>query len=148
MRGYIVTKKELKELIRETIREELAAGNYIKESSDQNKLKGPINKHTAFTYDDAAAKVAAEIFENADFKKMLSSAIDNTVVVYDEDVEKMIQEALRSLGVSENNLETVTSMVCGKLEEMTDKLPSQARTFSGVQSEINKAGNIGGKRVG
>ena len=143
-----MTNKELKELIREIVKEELTAVDRLKESSDQDKLKGPINSHTAFTYDDAAAKVAAEIFENAEFKRMLSSAIDNTLVVYDEDVEEMIHKALLSIGVSEGNLETVTSMVCGKLEKMTDKLPSQARGFSEVSTEISKAGSIPGKRVG
>lgn len=142
-----MTRQELKNIIRESIREELNIHGYLNEST-KDSLKAPINKYTSFSFDEVATKVAGEIFENSEFKKMLNSSIDSNLVVYDDDVAEMIEDALLSLGVSSNNMETVTSMVCGKLDKMTDKISNQINTSSEVKTKINKSGNISGKRVG
>ena len=142
-----MTKKELKELIREMLKEELVKEKYLAEAKEQI-LKAPITKYTAFSYDEVAAKVAAEVFENTEFKKVLSGAIDNTIAVYDEDVIKLIEDRLIEMGVSEKNLETVVSKVCDKLEDMTASTNKHIADKSTVQTVIKKAGNIGGKRIG
>ena len=142
-----MTKKELKELIRETLREELAIRSYIAEAVEKN-YKAPITKYNSFIFDDLAAKVASEVLEDSEFKKMLNSSIDTNLVVYDDDIVDMIKEKLTKAGVSESNLEETTTMVCSKLETMTDKIARQAKDYSSAKDEIKKAGNIGGKRIG
>lgn len=152
--SYGISKDTLKMLI-EDGDELVAVGNRAKKSGAEKEQNNKLSKDDSDTkriarntYGRLANSIANYIFEDEDFKNMLQSTTDNTVVCYDEDVIDMARELLSRINIAAEDLDDLALNVCAELERMTASVDINHAAYTDVYNEIDRFGKLRGTQIG